>query len=61
MAEKINDGMNAKTRYEAKMIKVQIRLNTETDGDIIDFLETVPSKQALLKELIRREIKNQEK
>lgn len=58
MAEKINDGMNAKTRYEAKMIKLQIRLNTETDNDIIDFLETVPSKQALIKELIRKEMKN---
>lgn len=61
MAEKINDGMNAKTRYEAKMIKLQIRLNTETDNDIIEFLETVPSKQALIKELIRKEIKNNQK
>lgn len=56
MAEKINDGMNAKSRYEAKMIKLQIRLNTETDKDIINYLETVPSKQALIKELIRKEM-----
>lgn len=56
MAEKINDGMNAKSRYEAKMIKLQIRLNTETDKDIIDYLETVQSKQALIKKLIRKEM-----
>ena len=56
MAEKINDGMNAKERYEAKMVKVQIRLNAETDKDIIVFLDSVPSKQAVIKELIRKEI-----
>ena len=56
MAEKINDGMNAKERYEAKMIKLQIRLNTETDADIIAFLETLPSKQAFIKEIIREKI-----
>ena len=56
MAEKINDGMNAKSRYEAKMKKVQIELHKENDKDIIEFLETVPSKQAFIKQLIRKEI-----
>lgn len=56
MAEKINDGLNAKTRYAAKMKKVQIELHKEKDLDIIEFLEAVPSKQAFIKDLIRREI-----
>jgi hypothetical protein len=58
MQNRPNDGMNAKERYEAKMVKLQIRLNTETDADIIEFLETVPSKQAFIKEIIREKIRN---
>ena len=58
MQNRPNDGMNAKQRYESKMIKLQIRLNTDTDADIIEFLETVPSKQAFIKEIIREKIRN---
>ena len=56
MAEKINDGMNAKQRYESKMKKMQIELHKEKDADIIAFLETLPSKQAFIKEIIREKI-----
>lgn len=58
MQNRPNDGMNAKQRYESKMKKMQIELHKEKDADIIEFLETVPSKQAFIKEIIREKIRN---
>ncbi|MCM1556770.1 MAG: hypothetical protein NC087_04470 [Anaeroplasma bactoclasticum] len=56
MSNKIQDGHNAKKRYEAKMKKLQIQLNIEKDKDIIFHLEKKPSKQAYVKDLIRKDI-----
>lgn len=44
-------------RYRQKAYKqLNVMLHVDHDKDIIDFLETVPSKQGFVKELIRREI-----
>lgn len=43
-------------RVNTKIIPV--RLNIDGDKDIIDKLETVPSKGGYIKELIRKDIKN---
>ncbi len=56
MANKITDGLNANQRYEAKMKKFQIKLNIEKDKDIIAHLDLQPSKQAYVKDLIRKDI-----
>lgn len=44
-------------RYDLKVSKVQIKLNPDVDQDIIDFLNTCDNKQALIKKLLREEIK----
>lgn len=59
MNDKLNDGMNAKQRYNAKLKKLTIELNTDIDQDIINYLETVGSKQGYIKALIRNDISKQ--
>lgn len=56
MKNKITDGLNAYQRYEAKMKKFQIKLNLVKDKDIIEHLDSKPSKQAYVKDLIRKDI-----
>ena len=37
--------------------RIMLRLYKNTDADLIEFLETVDNKQALIKRLLREEIK----
>lgn len=51
-----------KTAYNIEYAKNQKKripfdLNINTDADIIEYLETMPNKAALLKELIREHMK----
>ena len=39
---------------------VQLRLNFKTDADVIEKLDNVPSKMGYIKNLIRKDIKNDE-
>lgn len=49
--------MDAQARYDAKnTIQYHLKLNTTTDKDIIDKLNSVDSKQGYIKELIRKDI-----
>ena len=49
----------AKARYDAKTAyKVSLKLNTNTDADLIELLQSQPHVQGVLKELIRKELKN---
>ena len=53
----------SKIKYNAKYDKnnttrVSIKLNNNTDSDILEFLESVENKQGLIKELLRKEIKS---
>lgn len=39
--------------------RVTVRLNNNTDADIIEYLSTLDSKQGYIKELIREDMKKQ--
>ena len=41
-----------------KTVQIALRLNVETEKDIIDQLNKVPSKMGYIKELIRKDIEN---
>lgn len=46
-------------RWQKENTKIiPVRLNLDGDKDIIDKLENVPSKGGYIKELIRKDIKN---
>ena len=48
----------AAIKYNAKNVKqIKINLNKKTDADIIEFLEHTENTQGLLKDLIRKEMK----
>ena len=48
----------AKEKYDAaNTVQVKLKLNTKTDADIIEKLESVGNKQGFIKELIRATIK----
>lgn len=47
----------AKAKYNEKVIKVQIELISPQDDDIIEKLKEQPSKQAYIKDLIRKDIR----
>lgn len=48
-------------RWQKENTKIiPVRLNLDGDKDIIDKLENVPSKGRYIKELIRKDIKNDE-
>ena len=56
----------AKRRASAKYDKthtkgIYLKLNKETDADIIDYLKEVDNVQGLIKELIRRHISGDDK
>lgn len=49
-------------KYQRKMIvPVKVNLHKEHDADIIEKLDTVPSKQGYIKECIRKDIREEEK
>jgi hypothetical protein len=41
---------------EANTIQIKLKLNTRTDADIIEYLDTTGNKQGTIKKLIREEI-----
>lgn len=46
---------NAKVRYDAKTaVYVSLKLNRNTDADIIEMLEAADNKQALIKQALRK-------
>lgn len=47
---------DAQKRYDDRMKKVVLRLDTVTDAELIEKLEEVPSMQAYIKELIRKDL-----
>ncbi len=54
-----------KSEYNAKYDEqntkqIKLKLNTNTDKDILDKLESVTNKQGYIKELIRKDIKQSE-
>ena len=55
---------NESTKYAPQMkydknntVQIKMKLNKNTDADIIEHLETVDNRQGYLKELIRNDIK----
>ncbi|MCI5862545.1 MAG: hypothetical protein SOR59_06195 [Lachnospiraceae bacterium] len=50
--------IKAQDKYEQKRMCINIRLNKETDLDIIEKLNNVGNKQGYIKELIRKDIEN---
>ena len=50
--------IKAANKYnKEKTVCVQLRLNKNTDADVIEKLNSVPSKMGYIKELIRADIK----
>lgn len=49
----------AKARYDAKTAKyISLKLNVNTDADLIDLLQRQENVQGFIKDLIRKELKN---
>ena len=49
----------ANAKYDAAHTKqISMKLNTTTDADIIERLESVPAVQTYIKDLIRKDIAN---
>ena len=49
----------AKAKYDAKTAKyISLKLNTNTDAELIELLKSQPNVQGFLKDLIRKELKN---
>ena len=49
----------AQARYDkSRCTRVNLKLNNNTDADIISKLDSVPSKQGYIKGLIRKDINN---
>lgn len=49
-------------RFEKEhLVQVKFALNDNTDRDVIDFLETVPSKRGFILEAIRKAMAEQKK
>lgn len=52
--------MKASAKYDkANTKQITLKLNKVTDADILEFLETVASKQGYIKESIRKNIRGQ--
>lgn len=48
----------AREKYEAKAtVQIKMKLNRNTDSDILAKLDSVPNKQGYIKELIRADLK----
>lgn len=58
MKRQNNHAAAAHKYNKANTVQVPIRLNKNTDADILEHLESVQSKQGYIKELIRRDMKN---
>ncbi|MEE8886719.1 MAG: hypothetical protein SOI56_09230 [Eubacteriales bacterium] len=57
MAKAINDGLTPQERYDRKTARrVMLKLNKNTDADIIEKLEAQDSMQGYIKKLIREDI-----
>lgn len=51
----------AKARYDARTAKyISLKLNVNTDADLIDLLQRQENVQGFIKDLIRKELKNRE-
>lgn len=49
--------LKADTKYKkANIIKVNMSLNRNTDGDILAYIDTIDNKQGYLKSLIREDM-----
>lgn len=49
--------IKAQAKYGAKNIRqVNLKMNRNTDKDVLDKLDEVPRKQGYIKELIRRDL-----
>lgn len=49
--------IKAQKKYDAENTRqVHLKLNRNTDKDVLDKLDEVPSKQGYIKELIRRDL-----
>ena len=49
----------AKARYDAKTAKyISLKLNVNTDADLIELLQHQENVQGFIKDLIRKELKN---
>jgi hypothetical protein len=47
----------AQEKYDrANTVQIHLKLNTKTDADILDKLDSVPNKQGYIKDLIREDI-----
>lgn len=61
MDRKQHNHAQAASKYNKKAtVQVPIRLNKNTDADILAKLETVTSKQGYIKSLIRRDMSRSE-
>lgn len=50
--------IKAQAKYDAKNTRqVSMKLNRNTDKDVLDKLDEVPSKQGYIKELIRADLR----
>lgn len=50
--------IKAQAKYDAENTRqVHLKLNRRTDGDVLEKLDNVPSKQGYIKELIRADLK----
>ena len=48
----------AREKYEAKAtVQIKMKLNRNTDADILEKLDEVPNKQGYIKDLIRADLK----
>lgn len=49
-------------KYEKdRLVQIKLALNDNTDKDVLDFLETVPSKRGFILEAIRKAMAEQKK
>ena len=52
-----SDKLTPQARYDAAhTVQIKMKLNRETDADILDRLQTVPNRQGYIKRLIREDI-----
>ena len=58
--KKMNNQSKRSIKYDKENTKrVFIKLNKNTDKDILDYLDGIPNKQGYIKELIRKDMKQQ--
>ena len=58
--KKMNNQSRNSIKYDKENTKrVFIKLNKNTDKDILDYLDSIPNKQGYIKSLIRKDMKQQ--